>query len=72
MQSVSFTGRVNIGSVWGILNNKLFRPDKDGQARYDPIIMAREGKPNNHSSYWSLLSLWLAIEEAIQSGGCGV
>eukprot|EP00967_Tisochrysis_lutea_P095080 scaffold138497_cov12-Tisochrysis_lutea.AAC.1 len=44
-----------MAAFWGIKNNRLFRPRKDGEARYDPIIMRNENVPNKDSAEWSLL-----------------
>ena len=44
-----------IASFWGIKDNKLFRPLMDGPARYDPVIMRHEHRPNKNSAEWSLL-----------------
>ncbi|KAF5830940.1 hypothetical protein DUNSADRAFT_13823 [Dunaliella salina] len=61
------TGR-EMAAFWGIKNNRLFRPRLNGSARYDPIVMRHENVPNKDSAEWSLLSLWLALQEAMDRG----
>jgi hypothetical protein len=42
-------------TFWGIKNNKLFRPLRDGPARYNATILREENCPNKDSAEWSVL-----------------
>ncbi len=57
MRSAIFTVRTLASKLAnnGVQGNKLFRPMRDGPARWDPVMMAQEHLPNKDSAEWSLL-----------------
>jgi len=53
---------------WGVLNGRVVRLDKEGEARYGPDAMMKEGLPNRGAAETMKRSLLLAIEDGIARG----